>query len=147
MSEHLSQNLAAPVPDVPEPAKTDDSAAKISGIALFKRTTWCRPFIKPVDETSCIYRNIITPLMDLTTVEHNLWAGKYDVESFKFYDDLFIMHSNSIHNIQRSRFDAYVFFQFNNGISKPPHDLNKLDFALAQIGAKLPMKNLLMFVE
>ncbi|GBC16637.2 hypothetical protein GLOIN_2v1533335 [Rhizophagus irregularis DAOM 181602=DAOM 197198] len=98
MSEHLSQNLAAPVPDVPEPAKTDDSAAKISGIALFKRT----------NETSCIYRNIITPLMDLTTVEHNLWAGKYDVESFKFYDDLFIMHSNSIHNIQRSRFDAYV---------------------------------------
>ncbi|CAB4393806.1 unnamed protein product [Rhizophagus irregularis] len=68
----FSQNLAAPVPDVPEPAKTDDSAAKISGIALFKRT----------NETSCIYRNIITPLMDLTTVEHNLWAGKYDVEKF-----------------------------------------------------------------
>ncbi|CAB4393807.1 unnamed protein product [Rhizophagus irregularis] len=35
----FSQNLAAPVPDVPEPAKTDDSAAKISGIALFKRTS------------------------------------------------------------------------------------------------------------
>ncbi|PKY56449.1 hypothetical protein RhiirA4_99213 [Rhizophagus irregularis] len=113
----------------------------------FVSQAWCRPFIKPVDETSCIYRNIITPLMDLTTVEHNLWAGKYDVEVSKFYDDLFIMHSNSICNIQRSRFDAYVFCQFNNGISKPPHDLNKLDFALAQIGAKLPMKNLLMFVE
>ncbi|RGB41160.1 hypothetical protein C1646_686046 [Rhizophagus diaphanus] len=103
----------------------------------FVSQAWCHPFIKPVDE-SCIYRNIITQLMDLTTVEHNLWAGKYDVEVSKFYDDLFIMHPNSIRNIQRSRFDAYVFCQVNNGIPKPPHDLNKLDSALVQIGAKLP---------
>ncbi|GBC14098.2 bromodomain-containing protein [Rhizophagus irregularis DAOM 181602=DAOM 197198] len=39
------------------------------------------------------------------------------------------------------------FCQFNNEIFEPPHDLNKLDFALAQIGAEYDLLPQYMVID
>ncbi|CAB4434676.1 unnamed protein product [Rhizophagus irregularis] len=83
--------------------------------------------------------------MDLTTVEHNLWAGEYDGAVSKFYDDLaqiiynaFKFHREGSVIFKEADSMLACFVDLTTKLSKPPHDLNKLDFALAQIDAKLP---------
>ncbi|GBC29342.2 bromodomain-containing protein [Rhizophagus irregularis DAOM 181602=DAOM 197198] len=83
--------------------------------------------------------------MDLTTVEHNLWAGEYDGAVSKFYDDLaqiiynaFKFHREGSVIFKEADSMLAYFVDLTTKLSKPPHDLNKLDFALAQIDAKLP---------
>ncbi|CAG8484329.1 4907_t:CDS:2 [Cetraspora pellucida] len=39
--------------------------------------SFSRPFVNPVSEDALLYRSVISRLMDLTTAEKRLWAGKY----------------------------------------------------------------------
>ncbi|CAB5360429.1 unnamed protein product [Rhizophagus irregularis] len=117
-----------------------DNAAKISGIALFKRKAlsrklllrlgtymldcfvsqgWCRPFINPAGE----YVGAVSKFYgDLAQIIYN---------AFKFHekDSVIFKEADSM---------LTCFVNLTTKFSKPPHDINKLDFVLAQIGAKLP---------
>ncbi|CAG8816038.1 23963_t:CDS:2, partial [Racocetra persica] len=56
--------------------------------------SFSRPFVNPVSEDAILYRSIIPRLMDLTTAEKRLWAGKYkDLNSL--YTDVIQILSNA----------------------------------------------------
>ncbi|RIA99170.1 hypothetical protein C1645_523189 [Glomus cerebriforme] len=160
-------SLVATVPDVPEPEPKStvvlrkfleslcaneqilsrDRLLRLGTYLLdyFVSQAWCRPFVNPEDESAVIYRSIITRLMDLTTVEHNLWAGEYDGSASKFYADLaqimynaFKFHSEGTIIFIEANLMLACFIELTTKFSKPPHDLSKFDDKLFQVGAKLP---------
>ncbi|CAG8668069.1 481_t:CDS:2, partial [Racocetra fulgida] len=56
--------------------------------------SFSRPFVNPVSEDAILYRSVIPRLMDLTTAEKRLWAGKYrDLNSL--YTDVIQILSNA----------------------------------------------------
>jgi hypothetical protein len=163
----VPQSSVAPVPDVPEPEPKQTIALRkyLETLCLgeqilsrdrllrlgtyildfFVSQAWCRPFVNPEDESAVIYRQIITRLMDLTTVEHNLWAGEYDGAISKFYNDLaqiiynaFKFHPEGTIIFNEANLMLACFVELTKKFSRPPHNLNELDATLAQAGAKLP---------
>lgn len=82
----------------PDPRPLSRSELLRAGTWLFDEllTKACsRPFINPVPEDAILYRSVIRHLMDLTTAENKLWAGKYsDLNSL--YADIVQILSNAI---------------------------------------------------
>jgi hypothetical protein len=163
----VSQPLVDNVPDMPEPEPKStivlrkfleslcanelvlsrDRLLRLGTYMLdyFVSQAWCRPFVNPEDESAVYYRLIITHLMDLTTVEHNLWSGVYDGSVTKFYEDLaqimynaFKFHQEGTIIFNEANSMLACFVDLTTKFSKPPHDLSKFDDNLAQSNAKLP---------
>ncbi|GBC50521.1 bromodomain-containing protein [Rhizophagus irregularis DAOM 181602=DAOM 197198] len=166
-SKYKQESYVRPVPGVPEPELKQTIALRkyLESLCLneqvlsrelllrlgtyildcFVSQGWCRPFINPVPESARNYHLRIARPMDLITVEHKLWAGEYDCAVSKFYDDLaqiiynaFKFHEKDSVIFKEADSMLTCFVNLTTKFSKPPHDINKLNFALAQIGAKLP---------
>ncbi|CAG8625381.1 7717_t:CDS:2 [Funneliformis mosseae] len=167
LTSSVSQLSVAPVPDVaePEPRSTivlrrfleslcaseqvlnRERLLRLGTYLLdyFVSQAWCRPFVNPEDESAFFYRSVISRLMDLTTVEHNLWSGEYDGAISKFYDDIaqimynaFKFHPEGTIIFNEANSMLACFVEITTKFSKPPHDLNKFDDELAMVGSKLP---------
>ncbi|CAG8748919.1 18397_t:CDS:2, partial [Acaulospora morrowiae] len=82
----------------PNPPKLSRKELLRAGTWLFDELltrSFSRPFVNPVPEDAIVYRREIKRLMDLTTAERKLWAGKYK-DLNDLYADVVQILSNAI---------------------------------------------------